>query len=248
MQNLKISVITVVFNAQNTIEKCLDSVMRQKFNNIEHIVIDGGSTDDTVNIIKKYSDTIHVFVSEPDKGIYDAMNKGIRLATGEIIGTLNADDYLANDEVLSDVAAAFASQETDVLYGDLDFIDPGGNIVRKWRSGAYKYGKFNWGWMPPHPTFYCKRTLFEGLGGYRLDYGSAADYELMLRFIHVGRAQVFYLRKVIVKMYIGGVSNKNLRNRLRAARFDVKAMRNNGISFPYIALIFKPLRKLIQFF
>ncbi|MFB9844055.1 glycosyltransferase family protein [Mucilaginibacter ginsenosidivorans] len=155
---------------------------------------------------------------------------------------------MANDEVLNDIAAAFASQETDVLYGDLDFIDPDGNIVRKWRPGAYKYGKFNWGWMPPHPTFYCKRTLFERLGGYRLDYGSAADYELMLRFIHVGRARVSYLRKVIVKMYIGGVSNKNLSNRLQAARFDVKAMQTNGILFPYIALIFKPLRKLIQFF
>ncbi|HTI60968.1 glycosyltransferase family 2 protein [Mucilaginibacter sp.] len=248
MQNLKISVVTVVYNAQNTIEKCLDSVARQKFNNIEHIVIDGGSTDDTVHIIKKYSNNIQVFVSEPDEGIYDAMNKGIRLATGDIIGTLNADDYLANDEVLIDIAAAFASQETDVLYGDLDFIEPDGNIVRKWRSGGYKYGKFNWGWMPPHPTFYCKRTLFERLGGYRLDYGSAADYELMLRFLHANKMSVFYLQKVIVKMYVGGVSNKNLINRVKALRFDLKAMRNNDILFPFITVVYKPLRKILQFF
>lgn len=248
MQNLKISVVTVVYNAQNTIEKCLDSVARQKFNNIEHIVIDGGSTDDTVHIIKKYSNNIQVFVSEPDEGIYDAMNKGIKLATGDIIGTLNADDYLANDEVLIDIAAAFASQETDVLYGDLDFIEPGGNIVRKWRSGGYKYGKFNWGWMPPHPTFYCKRTLFERLGGYRLDYGSAADYELMLRFLHANKMSVFYLQKVIVKMYVGGVSNKNLINRVKALRFDLKAMRNNDILFPFITVVYKPLRKILQFF
>lgn len=248
MQNLKISVVTVVFNAQNTIEKCLDSVARQKFNNIEHIVIDGGSTDNTVHIIKKYSNSVHFFVSEPDEGIYDAMNKGIKLATGDIIGTLNADDYLANDEVLNDIAAAFASQETDVLYGDLDFIDPDGNIVRKWRSGAYQYGKFNWGWMPPHPTFYCKRTLFERLGGYRLDYGSAADYELMLRFLHANKMSVFYLQKVIVKMYIGGVSNKNLINRVKALRFDLKAMRNNDILFPFITVVYKPLRKIMQFF
>ena len=248
MQNLKISVVTVVYNAKNTIEKCLDSVARQKFNNIEHIVIDGGSTDDTVHIIKKYSNNIQVFVSEPDEGIYDAMNKGIKLATGDIIGTLNADDYLANDEVLIDIAAAFASQETDVLYGDLDFIEPGGNIVRKWRSGGYKYGKFNWGWMPPHPTFYCKRTLFERLGGYRLDYGSAADYELMLRFLHANKMSVFYLQKVIVKMYVGGVSNKNLINRVKALRFDLKAMRNNDILFPFITVVYKPLRKILQFF
>src|SRR5882724_5694563 len=175
MQNLKISLITVVFNAQNTIDRCLDSVVRQKFNNVQHIVIDGGSTDGTIKIINKYGDKISIFISEPDNGIYDAMNKGISLADGDIIGTLNADDYLADDDILNDVANSFAQQNVHILYGDLDFIDPNEKVVRKWRSGTYKRGMFNWGWMPPHPTFYCKKELFEKLGGYKLDYGSAAD-------------------------------------------------------------------------
>jgi len=222
--------------------------VRQKFNNVQYIVIDGGSTDNTISIINKYKDNVDIFITEPDNGIYDAMNKGLRLATGDIIGTLNADDYLADDNVLSDVAEVFAQQNINILYGNLDFIDPNGKIVRKWRSGKYKSGMFNWGWMPPHPTFYCKRELFEGLGGYRLDYGSAADYELMLRFIHANKAKVFYLNKVIIKMFIGGVSNKSLGNRVKALLFDYKAMRNNGILFPFITVVFKPLRKIMQFF
>jgi len=248
MQNLKISLITVVYNAQNTIDRCLDSVVRQKFNNVQHIVIDGGSTDNTIKIINKYRDNISVFISEPDNGIYDAMNKGISLADGDIIGTLNADDYLANDDILNDVANSFEQQNVHILYGDLDFIDPNGKVVRKWRSGGYRSGLFNWGWMPPHPTFYCKKELFEKLGGYKLDYGSAADYELMLRFIHAHKADVFYLNKVLIKMFIGGVSNKSLNNRVKALLYDLKAMRNNDILFPFMTVIFKPLRKIMQFF
>jgi len=247
MQNLKISLITVAFNAQNTIDRCIQSVLRQKFNNIEYIIIDGGSTDDTIKIIGQYRDKIALMVSEPDNGIYDAMNKGIKMATGDIIGTLNADDYLADDEVLMDVVEAFAQQGNDVLYGDLDFVDKDAKVVRKWRSGHYKSGIFNWGWMPPHPTFYCKKELFEKFGYYKLDYGSAADYELMLRFIHANNASVFYLDKVMIKMIIGGVSNKSLINRVKASRFDLKAMQNNKIFMPFITLMFKPLRKLMQF-
>ena len=248
MQNIKISLITVVYNAQNTIDRCLDSVMRQKFNNIQYIVIDGGSTDGTIQIINKYRDNIDLFVSEPDNGIYDAMNKGISLATGDIIGTLNADDFLADADILSDVASIFSQQNISILYGNLDFIDANEKIVRKWRSGEYTSGKFNWGWMPPHPTFYCKKELFEKLGGYKLDYGSAADYELMLRFIHAYKANVFYLNKVLIKMFIGGISNKNMTNRVKALLYDLKAMRNNDILFPFITVIFKPLRKIMQFF
>ncbi|MFI5162332.1 MAG: glycosyltransferase family 2 protein [Sphingobacteriales bacterium] len=248
MQNLKISIVTVVYNAQNTIDRCLESVARQKFNNIQHIVIDGGSTDGTLQNIEKYRDKLSLVISEPDSGIYDAMNKGIGLADGDIIGTLNADDYLADDDILNDVANSFMQQNVHILYGNLDFIDPNGKIVRKWRSGEYKSGKFNWGWMPPHPTFYCKRDLFKKLGGYKLDYGSAADYELMLRFIHANKTNAFYLDKVLIKMFIGGVSNKSLTNRVKALLNDLKAMRNNDILFPFVTVIFKPLRKIMQFF
>ncbi|MBS1531824.1 MAG: glycosyltransferase [Bacteroidetes bacterium] len=245
---MKISLITVAFNAQNTIERSIISVVGQKFNNVQYIVIDGGSTDDTINIINRYRDKIHVLVSEPDNGVYDAMNKGIALATGDIIGTINADDFLADDRVLGEVAEAFAQQDTDILYGNLDFINPDERVVRKWRSGRYHKGMFNRGWMPPHPTFYCRKALFDTHGAYSLEYGSAADYELMLRFIHAHNANVFYLDKIMVKMYIGGISNKNVGNRVKALSFDLKAMRKNGILFPYITVIFKPLRKILQFF
>jgi len=248
MQNLKISLVTVAYNAQNTIERCITSVLGQKFNNIQHIIIDGASTDDTVQIINKYRDNISVFISEPDNGIYDAMNKGIALADGDIIGTLNADDFLADDDILAYIAEAFSQQDIHILYGDLDFIDPDEKVVRKWRSARYKNGMFNWGWMPPHPTFYCRKALFTDLGTYRLDYGSAADYELMLRFIHAYKANVFYLNKIMVKMFIGGISNKNVTNRVKALLYDLKAMRNNDILFPYVTIIFKPLRKIVQFF
>lgn len=248
MPELKISIITVAFNAQNTIERCLNSVLRQSYRNVQYIVIDGGSTDCTAQIISKYRQDIDIFVSEADNGVYDAMNKGIAMATGDIVGTINADDFYANDDVLANIAKVFDEHNTEILYGDLDYIDPNDKVIRKWRSGRYKKGMFNWGWMPPHPTFYCKKKLFEHLGVYKLDYGSAGDYELMLRFIHLNGISVHYLDKVLVKMVVGGISNKNIDNRVQAIRFDLKAMRNNNIFLPMVTILFKPLRKLAQFF
>ncbi len=156
MEDLKISLITVAYNAEATIERCITSVLGQQFSNIEYIIIDGGSTDNSLQIIGKYKDHIAHFVSEPDKGIYDAMNKGIALASGDIIGMLNADDFFADDDVLKEVAAAFCDQGHHILYGDLDYVEQNGKVIRKWRSGKYKTGIFNFGWMPPHPTFYCR--------------------------------------------------------------------------------------------
>ncbi|HEY9003092.1 MAG TPA: glycosyltransferase family 2 protein [Mucilaginibacter sp.] len=248
MQGPKISIITVAYNAQNTIERCINSVLGQKFKNIEYIIIDGRSTDNTCRIIDKYRTNIDAFISEPDHGIYDAMNKGIALATGDVIGTINADDFFADDEVLYDIARVFSEQDTSILYGNLDYIDPNDKVIRKWRSGKYSRGMFNWGWMPPHPTFYCKKDLFDKLGVYKLDYGSAGDYELMLRFIHFNNINAYYLNKVLIKMVVGGVSNKSLGNRVQAMRFDLKAMRNNNIFLPGLTILFKPLRKIAQFF
>ena len=248
MQEPRISIITVAFNAQNTIERCINSVLRQKFKNFEYIIIDGGSTDNTCKIISNYRNNIDVFISEPDNGIYDAMNKGIALATGDVVGTVNADDFYADDDVLNSIAKVFAEQDTSILYGDLDYVDQSDKIIRKWRSGTYSRGMFNWGWMPPHPTFYCKKILFDRLGAYKLDYGSAGDYELMLRFIHLNNNNAYYLNKVLIKMVIGGVSNKSLTNRVQAMRFDLKAMRDNNIRLPMVTILFKPLRKLAQFF
>jgi len=248
VQDIRVSLITVTYNAESTIERCIRSVIAQKYQNIEYIVIDGASTDSTLQIINRYAQNIKIIVSEPDKGMYDALNKGIRLATGDVTGILNADDYFASDDILADVATAFMYSNADVLYGNLDFVDVNETIIRKWRTKAYKRGDFDWGWMPAHPTFYCRKSLFKSLGVYSLEYGTAADYELMLRFMHKTKVNAYFLNKVMVKMQCGGMSNKSPVNRINAWKFDLKAMRNNGIRFSFIALVMKPIRKIGQYF
>lgn len=247
MKHFKISLITVTRNAQKTIGRCIESVVAQNYNNIEYIIIDGASTDGTLEIIKQYKPHIDFFISEPDDGIYDAMNKGIQFSTGNIVGIFNSDDFFAYKEILSDIAAAFTDRDMDVLYGDLNYLNPQGNIVRRWRSGTYKQGMFNRGWMPPHPTFYCKRLLFEMWGNYDLQYGTAADYELMLRFIHLNGASTYYLNKTMVNMVTGGESNKNYFNRIKAWRNDYRAMRKNGVKFALLCIFFKPISKIFQY-
>ena len=244
---LKISLITVTFNAGDTIQRCIESVINQTFKNIEYIIIDGGSTDNTVQNINRYEKYIQHFSSGPDQGIYDAMNKGIAFATGSVVGMLNADDFFADNGILADVATVFEDQNVQALYGDLDFVNHMGNIFRKWRSGSYKPGIFNRGWMPPHPTFYCRRELFNKYGFYSLEYGTAADYELMARFMHKHHLNPFYLEKVMVKMKVGGASNKNLSSRVKGLLNDFKAMRKNGISLPLAAVFLKRARKLGQY-
>ncbi len=248
MSNIKISLITVVYNAGHTIKRCIESVLAQNYSNIEYIIIDGGSTDDTLQIIDQYKAQISVFLSEPDKGIYDAMNKGIKLATGTIIGTLNADDYFNYTDVLGDVAHAFEHEGVDVVYGNLDYVNLNERVVRKWGAGKYVEGHFNWGWMPPHPTFYCKKELFERFGLFDSTFGTAADYELMSRFVHLNKAKTHYLNKTLVKMNIGGISNQNYINRYNAWVFDYMAMKKNGVVFPPLAIVLKPLRKIFQYF
>lgn len=244
---MKISVITVVYNAQDTIKRCIESVIGQNYNNIEYVIIDGGSTDNSLQVIDQHKSHIKVLISEPDQGIYDAINKGIRLATGEIVGTLNADDFFADQEVLSAVAQAFSNSDTEIVYGNLDYINSAGKITRKWKSHACGKNSFNRGFMPPHPTFYCRRYLFEKHGFYSLEYGSAGDYELMARFLHNWQIRSFYLNKVMVKMQVGGISNSNLMNRFKAWSFDLKAMRENNVFLPVFAVVLKPIRKILQF-
>lgn len=247
MHDIKISLITVTYNAESTIARCIESVIAQNYPNIEYIIIDGGSTDNTLQIINRYKDNINILITEPDHGVYDAMNKGIRMASGNVTGTLNADDFFAADDILTSVSSRFASPDIDVLYGNLDYINEDETIRRKWRTRAYKRGFYNWGWMPPHPTFYCKTELFEKYGYYSLEHGTAADYELMLRFMHHNKANAAYLNKVMIKMQCGGLSNKSPTSRAKAWRFDLKAMRKNGVLYPLIALILKPLRKIGQY-
>lgn len=247
MDQLKISLITVTYNAERHIARCIDSVLAQRYGNLEYIVIDGGSTDRTMEIISRYGLHINHLVCEKDQGIYDAMNKGIGLATGDIVGILNADDFFADDNVLFELAYGFEKTEISIVYGDLEFVNAGGQVVRKWQSGDYRRSKLNYGWMPPHPTFYCRRSLFDRHGSYSLEYGSAADYELMLRFLRHDYG-VGYLKKTMVKMETGGVSNRSVKNRLRAARNDLRAMQKNKMAFPLLTILLKPLRKIGQFF
>lgn len=247
MSALKISVITVCYNAAGTIERCIQSVLAQQYAGLEYIIIDGGSTDGTLDIIGRYARHIHRLVTGPDNGIYHAMNKGLALAGGKVIGTLNADDYFAGNDVLAKIEQAFTTTNCDMLYGDLDFVDAQGKVTRKWRSGEYKPGSFNYGWMPPHPTFYVRRELFTQSGNYNPDYGSAADYELMLRFMHRQKVGVYYLPVVMISMQIGGVSTGGIKNRLAAWRNDYKAMRSNGVIMPLLALLLKPFRKIQQY-
>jgi glycosyltransferase involved in cell wall biosynthesis len=247
VKDFKVSLITVCYNAKSTIQRCIESVLTQSHLNTEYIIIDGGSTDGTIQIIEQYRSNISLFISEPDKGIYDAMNKGINLANGDVIGTLNADDVLGNSEVLKTIASTFEQTQPDIVYGDLQYVNLNGMLVRRWNSKKYKQGAFNWGWMPPHPAFYCKRQLFHNFGLYNLEYGTAGDYELMLRFMHLNKLNVVHLNKVLVKMSVGGISNRSLTNRARAWYFDFKAMKKNGVLFPPLAIILKPVRKISQY-
>jgi len=175
------------------------------------------------------------------------MNKGIKHATGDVVGTLNADDYFAAYDILYSISETFIKPTVNILYGNLDYIKYDATISRKWRTKAYTKGMYNWGWMPPHPTFYCRKQLFEHFGYYSLAYGTAADYELMLRFMHLEKMDAFYLDKVMIKMQRGGMSNKSPISRIKAWGFDLKAMRNNGILIPFLTLILKPMRKVLQY-
>ena len=245
----KVSIITVCYNSGNTIEDTLLSVINQSYPNIEYIVIDGVSTDNTLSIINKYKDKITKVVSEKDNGIYDAINKGIRLATGDIIANLNSDDFYIDNNVIADVVATFEKEKTSTLYADLYYVDAvdTNKIVRYWKSKQYKEGLFLKGWMPPHPTFFVKKEVYQKYGLFDLQFKSAADYEIMLRFIHRFKASISYLPRVIVKMRVGGVSNSSLKNRIKANQEDRKAWEVNGLKPHTFTLIFKPLSKLLQF-
>jgi glycosyltransferase involved in cell wall biosynthesis len=246
---VKISIITAVWNGARTIRDCIESVNGQTYP-AEHIILDGKSTDRTLDVISQFYPSLGKVVSEPDRGIYDAMNKGIRLATGDVIGTLNADDIYANSNVLAKVARVFADKSLDACYGDLDYVDPvdTARVVRSWRSGAFNQKAFYWGWMPPHPTFFVRRKIYENYGDFKLDMGSAADYELMLRFIVKRRIRVGYIPEVLVNMRCGGVSNLTLRNRIAANRMDRRAWEVNALKpYPWTLWV-KPLRKIGQFF
>ncbi len=247
--HMKVSIVTSVLNACDTVEDCILSVAGQDHNNIEHIVIDGGSTDGTVDVIKKHKQNIDHIISEPDKGIYDAMNKGIALATGDIIAILNSDDYYAHDSVVSKMAELIENEMLDAAYADLDYVkaEHPDQVVRRWKSGEYTKGAFRRGWVPPHPTFFCRKDIFQKYGGYLDSFEIAADFELMLRFMERYNIKMGYLPEVIVKMRTGGMAN-NLHGIINGNMEILKAFQINQISVSPLFFCIKPVAKLRQLF
>ena len=245
---MNFSIITATYNSEVTVRDTLESVASQDYGIVEHIIIDGLSHDNTLSIVSEFSNVSKVF-SEKDKGIYDAMNKGIARADGDIIGILNSDDFYFDRKVLSRVAETFQRTGCDAVYGDLVYIDQVNvnKVIRYWNAGPYKPGSFKWGWMPPHPTFFVKRELYEKWGNFNLQLKTSADYELMLRFIHKLNIRLEYIPSVLVKMRMGGVSNISISNRLKANTEDKLAWSINNLSPFWFTLYLKPLKKITQF-
>ena len=246
---MKISIITVCFNSQHTIKATIKSVLNQSYNKVEYIIIDGGSTDNTVKIINEFSNSIDLLVSETDAGIYDAINKGIGKSSGEVIGLLHADDIFENKLVLENVMSFF-DKDIDMIYGDINYVDrvDVNKVIRRWKSSIYSITKFKWGWMPPHTGFFIKKSCYLNYGLYNLNVGSSADYELMLRMFEVHDLKSKYISLNIAKMRMGGVSNSSFKNRWEANRNDKKSWKVNGLKPFWFTFIIKPLIKIKQFF
>ena len=244
-----ISVITVCYNSENTIEQTIQSVINQKYSKIEYIIVDGGSSDNTLSIIEKYKSKIDFLISEKDNGIYDAINKGINYSSGDIVGFLHADDIFKNSNVISRIRESF-SDEIDLIYGDIEYVNQNdvSKVIRKWKSKKFKPGSFRWGWMPPHTSFYLRKKHYENFGNYSLELGTSADYELMLRMFIVHKLKSKYISSVITCMRVGGASNANLKNRFLANRNDKRAWKFNNLKPFWLTFIFKPLRKIPQYF
>lgn len=247
---MKISIITICYNAVEHIDETIRSVLVQDHPDIEHIVIDGGSTDGTQQRIERYQEVLAHYRSEPDKGVYDAMNKGLRAATGEVVAFVNAGDMIAHRSCVAEMAAEFAKGDADAIYGDAYMVDPKDirRVVRFWKGGAYNRAAFRSGWMPPHLGTYIRRSVYEHHGLFREDLKVSADYELMFRFMYKHRIRVRYVPKVLVRFRLGGVSNRSLAHIWRANLEVYKAWRLNGERVSPLIIVAKPLRKVLQYF
>ncbi|GKW07143.1 glycosyltransferase family 2 protein [Pectobacterium carotovorum] len=246
---MKVSIITATYNSAKTISDTLKSLNTQTYPDIEYIIIDGGSKDNTLSLIKSSCSRVSVIVSEPDKGIYDALNKGILSATGDIIGFLHSDDFFAYPDAVKDIVDAMHESNADAVYGDLNYISSTDNdvIVRKWVSGGFDINKMKLGWMPPHPTFYMKRSCYQRFGSFDLSYRISADYDSLLRYLWIHKITVKYIPKVIINMRVGGMSNRSLSNMIMKTKEDVKAMKSNKL--PWLSAVAgKNLSKIPQFF
>lgn len=252
MYEIMISIITATYNSAETINDTIKSVLCQTNKDFEYIIVDGGSTDETIDIVKSYESEFSgrlKWVSEKDKGIYDAMNKGIKMASGDIIGILNSDDYYTSDDILQTIADAFKCQNVDAIYGDIHFIKDGvpDKCVRYYSSRLFSPFWLRFGFMPAHPSFYCKRDVFDKSGLYRLDYKIGSDYEMMVRLFRKHKISSRYVPKDFVTMRTGGASNSNLNSRLTLIKEDVRACRDNGIYTNELFVCLKFLYKIFEF-
>lgn len=249
---MKISIITATYNSAKTLEVCMDSVLNQDYKNIEYIVIDGNSKDDTLDLVKlkaqKHNNV--VFISESDKGIYDALNKGIAKATGDVVGFVHSDDFLADNEIVSRIAKAFEPQDVDGVYGNLHYVqfDDPSKIVRNWVSQPFSKKLLNRGWMPAHPTLFLKKEIYAKHGHFNLNYKIAADYDFILRVFKQEHHRFEYLPFTIMKMRVGGASNRSLKNLFQKTKEDFNAASTNNIRYPLKVILSKNLSKIPQWF
>ncbi len=249
MKKFKVSIITITYNSEKTLDDTIKSVLSQTYENIEYIIVDGASSDRTIEIIKKYENEISKFISEADNGIYDAMNKGLELATGDIVGILNSDDVYFDNKVIEKVVNQFKDKNTDSVYGDLIYVNSEdiSKKVRYWKSQAFNEWLFKKGWHPAHPTFFVKKEIYDRYGSFNIDFKIAADYELMLRFLEKEKITSSYIPKVFVKMRLGGESNQSLKNIIQANLESYSAWKINGLYINPFVFLLKPLSKIKQF-
>jgi glycosyltransferase involved in cell wall biosynthesis len=245
---MKISIITATYNSGATVEHTLQSVRQQDYADKEHIIVDGLSTDKTLEIVSGF-DHVARLIREKDYGIYDAMNKGIVASSGEVVGILNSDDVYANEKVLTKVKRAFEDPNIEACYADLQYVHSQdlNKVIRVWKSGKLRSRSFYWGWMPPHPTFFVRREIYEKVGLFNTALKSAADYEMMLRILVKHKFKAQYIPEVLVKMRMGGMSNASILNRVKANREDRLAWKINGLQPYFFTLYAKPIRKISQF-
>ena len=245
---MKVSIITATYNSAATIHDTLASLESQTYPDIEYIIVDGASKDNTLDVINHNCTRVSKIISEPDRGIYDALNKGIAAATGDIVGFLHSDDLLAYPEAIADLVNVFNIGEYDAVYADLEYVQQNdiSKVVRLWQSGNYNKKKLKYGWMPAHPTFYMRRRCYQKFDDFDLSYKIAADYDSILRYLWRANVRAGYLPQVLIKMRIGGISNRSLSTILRKMREDIQAMRNNGLFWP-VTLAWKNISKIPQF-
>lgn len=248
-RSVTISIVTAVLNRVDTVGRAIESLRAQDYRSVEHIIVDGVSTDGTLDVCRRMAADGTKILSEPDEGIYDAINKGIELATGDVIGVLHADDFLASEDVLSRVAEAFEDAAVDAVYGDLEYVSAHnpGRVIRTWRAGPFDLERLEWGWMPPHPTLYVRSQVVNRLGPYDTSYRIAADYDAVLRWFGSGQVNAVYLPYVMVRMKMGGASNGGVEQVIRKWVEDYRAIRANDIG-GVATLLSKNVSKVGQFF